>query len=66
MIEQLVTVTHDAAGLEKTMRLIQGVCTIGAATALSAANAATWRQAQSQLALGVSLDPFPIIARDPA
>ena len=42
----------DAAALEKTLRLLQGICTFIAGSTALLETAAPWAQARSQLALG--------------
>ncbi|KAJ5052135.1 uncharacterized protein L3040_001894 [Drepanopeziza brunnea f. sp. 'multigermtubi'] len=49
---QLSRFVGDAAGLEKTLRLLQSLAQIVAAYSLTAAAAAPWLQARTQLALG--------------
>lgn len=60
MLQKIVGLTNDATGLEKCLRLFQALCTIASALAVSAAVASTWRQAQSQLALGATHDIHPM------
>jgi hypothetical protein len=52
MLSSTVRFADDAAGLEKTLRLIQGLCTTVIGLVTSTDSAAPWRQARSQLALG--------------
>ncbi|CZT25045.1 uncharacterized protein RCC_10773 [Ramularia collo-cygni] len=52
MIRSVVKFTDDAAGLEKTLRLIQGFCTIAVGLAVSPADADLWAKTRGQFALG--------------
>lgn len=52
MLSSAAKFADDAAGLEKTLRLLQGFCTAVAGLTLSIQDAAPWRQARSQLAVG--------------
>lgn len=55
MLSSVVRLTEDAAGVEKTLRLVQGFCTVAAGVVVEAQDAAAWGQARSELALGVVL-----------
>ena len=57
MLNSLVRLMDDAAGIEKTLRLFQGFCTIAAGLSWSAVDAAPFAQARSELALG--MPPYP-------
>lgn len=54
MLSSLVKYTNDGAGLEKTLRLIQGFCTIVVGVLDSPFESAPWNAAKSQLALSES------------
>lgn len=60
MLSSTVRFLDDAAGLEKTLRLIQGLCTTIIGLAASTESVASWRQARSQLALGTKQKPLRI------
>jgi chloramphenicol 3-O-phosphotransferase len=52
MLSSTARFADDAAGLEKALRLIQGLCTFMVGVTTSTERAAPWRQARSQIALG--------------
>ena len=67
MLTALVRYTDDAAGLEKTLRFFQGLCTIviGLLSLNARAEvAAPWIQARSQLNLGMLYDTKAINVRN--
>lgn len=56
MLASVVRYADDTAGLEKTLRLLQGFCTIALGFVVSAPQeAAYWIKLRSQLALGTTL-----------
>jgi len=52
MLASIARFTEDAAAIEKTLRLVQGLCTTAAALNESTDTAAAWLQARSQVNLG--------------
>ncbi|WPH03777.1 Hypothetical protein R9X50_00666000 [Acrodontium crateriforme] len=52
MLAPLVKFTDDAAALEKTLRLVQSICTIAIGLAGSNEVVGSWLQARKQIALG--------------
>lgn len=54
MLSSVVKFTDDSAGLEKTLRLLQGFCTIAVGLAASAVDADYWAKTRGQFALGTS------------
>jgi hypothetical protein len=52
MLSSTARFADDAAGLEKALRLIQGLCTFMVGVTTSTERAAPWRQARAQIALG--------------
>jgi hypothetical protein len=52
MLSAAVRFANDAAGVEKTLRLLQGFCTVAAGLLMPAPEAAAFAQARAELALG--------------
>ncbi|KAK4553684.1 hypothetical protein LTR86_009182 [Recurvomyces mirabilis] len=52
MLASIARFTDDAAAIEKTLRLVQGLCTTVAALNASADAAAPWLEARSRVNLG--------------
>lgn len=53
MLHSIVKFTDDSAGLEKTLRLFQGFCTIAVGLAVSVDDADYWAKTRGQFALGL-------------
>lgn len=52
MLTQASNLLDDSTGIEKTLRLVQGLCTVLAGLLPTAAEAALWAAAKSQINLG--------------
>lgn len=52
MLDSIVRYTDDTSGLEKTLRLFQGFCTIAAGLAVTPIDADYWAKTRGQFALG--------------
>jgi hypothetical protein len=55
MFDSIVRYTNDSAGLEKTLRLVQAICTVMAGMSTSSTDIDVWLQARSQVNLGMLL-----------
>lgn len=53
MLDAIVRYTDDAAGLEKTLRLLQSLSTIATGIATQGDDLAFWLKLRSQFALGI-------------
>lgn len=52
MLTQVSDFLDDGTGIEKTLRLVQGFCTVLAGLSTTTAAAAPWSAAKSQVNLG--------------